>query len=95
MANLTDLRKVLPTACDLASEKETRWASRTERRMVKLTEGDSDCSMPSRSDDSLDPVSAYASVILASQSDDSSESQLAVPLWVHSTAALSAVGTDY
>jgi hypothetical protein len=74
MANLTDLRKVLPTACDLASEKETRWASRTERRMVKLTEGDSDCSMPSRSDDLLGPVSVYASVCQASESVETLES---------------------
>jgi hypothetical protein len=88
MANSSDLRMVLSTACDLESEKETRLASRTETRMVALMEGDLDCLMPSRSDDLLEPMSGYASVFLASESVDLLESQLAasslVSLWAYS-----------
>jgi hypothetical protein len=66
--------------------KETRLASRTEWRMATLMEIDSDYLMLSRLDDLLDPVSANAWAILASESVGLLESQSAVPLWVSLSA---------
>jgi hypothetical protein len=89
MARLMDSQKVLLTVRGLESQMETRLASRVETHLVSWmewltavsTEGDSDCSMPSRLGDPLDQVSEYAlgSVL---QSDDWLEIKLAASLSV-------------